>query len=46
MSEMKLYKTCLLAGSLALLGSNAYADPPAVVTSIKPVHSLVAGGSA
>ena len=43
MSEMKLYKTCLLAGSLALLGSNAYADPPAVVTSIKPVHSLVAG---
>ena len=43
MSEMKLHKTCLLAGSLALLGSNAYADPPAVVTSIKPVHSLVAG---
>lgn len=42
MSEVKLYKTCLLAGSLALLGTNAYADPPAVVTSIKPVHSLVA----
>ena len=40
---MKLNPTYLLAGTLALLGSNAYADPPAVVTSIKPVHALVAG---
>ena len=40
---MKINRISLLAGSLALLGTNAYADPPSVVASIKPVHSLVAG---
>ena len=40
---MKLHRISLLAGSLALMGTNAYADPPSVVASIKPVHSLVAG---
>jgi zinc transport system substrate-binding protein len=40
---MKLHRTYLLAGSLALAGTGANAEPPSVVTSIKPVHTLVAG---
>ncbi|MBO23435.1 MAG: zinc ABC transporter substrate-binding protein, partial [Rhodospirillaceae bacterium] len=40
---MKISRVFLLACSLALLGTNAYANPPAVVVSIKPIHSLVAG---
>ncbi len=40
---MKLHQTILLAGSLALVGTGASAEPPSVVTSIKPVHTLVAG---
>ena len=39
---MKLHRTYLLAGALALAGTAASAEPPSVVTSIKPVHTLVA----
>lgn len=39
---MKLHRTYLLAGALALAGTGASAEPPSVVTSIKPVQALVA----
>lgn len=40
---MKVNRTYILAGALALLGTGAHAEPPSVVASIKPVHALVAG---